>query len=103
MRVPTADAPRRSFGPRAWLIGAAILLLLLITSMRGIARFYTDYLWFQEVGFSHTWRALLSAKIVPAVIFSTVFFVIMLVNLYIADRIAPRHRAMGSEDEIIEK
>jgi hypothetical protein len=46
---------------------------------------------------------LLAAKIVPALIFSAIFFVAMLVNLYIADRIAPRHRAMGTEDEIIEK
>jgi uncharacterized membrane protein (UPF0182 family) len=103
MRVPTTDVPRRSFGPRAWLIGAAVLLLLLVTSLRGIARFYTDYLWFDEVGFGRTWRSLLAAKIVPALIFSAVFFVAMLVNLYIADRIAPRHRAMGTEDEIIEK
>ncbi|MDQ1519335.1 MAG: uncharacterized protein QOI55_408, partial [Actinomycetota bacterium] len=103
MRVPTTDVPRRSFGPRAWLIGAAILLLLLVTSLRGIARFYTDFLWFDEVGFSRTWRSLLAAKIVPAVIFSVIFFVVMLVNLYLADRVAPRHRAMGSEDEIIEK
>jgi uncharacterized membrane protein (UPF0182 family) len=103
MRVPTTDVPRRSFGPRAWLIGAAIVLLLLVTSLRGIARFYTDYLWFDEVGFSDTWRSLLGAKVVPAVIFSVAFFVVLLVNLYIADRIAPRQRAMGTEDEIIEK
>ncbi|MCU1426397.1 MAG: hypothetical protein JWL83_397 [Actinomycetia bacterium] len=103
MRVPTMDVPRRSFGPRLWLIVAAILLLLLITSMRGIARFYTDYLWFAEVGFSRPWRSLLGAKIVPAVIFSALFFVVLLVNLYVADRVAPRGRAMGTEDEIIEK
>ncbi len=86
-----------------WLIVAAILLLLLVTSMRGIARFYTDYLWFAEVGFGKAWRSLLGAKIVPAVIFSAIFFVVMLVNLYIADRVAPRGRPMGTEDEIIEK
>jgi uncharacterized membrane protein (UPF0182 family) len=103
MRVPTTDVPRRSFGPRIWLIVAAVVLLLLITSMRGIARFYTDYLWFNEVHFGRTWRSLLGAKIVPAVIFSVIFFVVMLVNLYVADRVAPRGRAMGTEDEIIEK
>jgi uncharacterized membrane protein (UPF0182 family) len=103
MRVPTTDVPRRSIGPRAWLIGAAIVLLLLVTSLRGIARFYTDFLWFDEVGFADTWRSLLAAKIVPAAIFSAIFFVVMLLNLYIADRIAPRQRSMGTEDEIIEK
>ena len=68
-----------------------------------MARFYTDYLWFQDIGFPHTWRALLSAKAVPAIIFSAVFFVLMLVNLIVADRIAPRYRGTGPEDEIIER
>ena len=46
---------------------------------------------------------MLSAKIVPALIFSLVFFVVMLVNLIVADRIAPRYRGTGPEDEIIER
>ncbi|GIU88869.1 MAG: UPF0182 protein [Acidimicrobiia bacterium] len=104
MRVSAADVPRRQFGPRGWLIGAAVVLVLLALSVRGIARFYTDYLWFQEVGFEDTWGRLLSAKAVPALIFSAAFFVVMLANLIVADRLAPRQRAGGGpEDEIIER
>src|SRR5438045_7816935 len=103
MRVPTAEGRRRPLGVPGWLIGVAILLIVLLLSLRGLARFYTDYLWFKDVGFSHTWRALLSAKAVPALIFSAVFFVVMLVNLIVADRIAPRYRGTGPEDEIIER
>ena len=102
MRVPV-EGRRRPLGLRGWLVGAAILLVILLFSLRGLARVYTDYLWFKDVGFSHTWRALLSAKAVPALIFSAVFFVIMLVNLIVADRIAPRYRGTGPEDEIIER
>jgi len=103
MRVPTADLPRRSLGLRGWLIAAAILVVVLLLSVRGLARFYTDFLWFEEVGFDGTWRRLLSAKAVPALIFSALFFVFLLVNLIVADRIAPRYRAAGPEDEIIER
>jgi uncharacterized protein len=104
MRATPAERPRRPLGLRGWLIGAAVVLIILLLSLRGLARFYTDYLWFKEVGFSDTWRRLLSAKAVPSLIFSTIFFVIMLVNLIVADRVAPRYRsAAGPEDEIIER
>jgi uncharacterized membrane protein (UPF0182 family) len=103
MRVVPVEGRRRPFGLRAWLIVAAVVLVILLLSLRGLSRFYTDYLWFKDVGFAHTWRALLSAKIVPAVIFSAVFFVVILVNLIVADRIAPRYRGTGPEDEIIER
>jgi uncharacterized membrane protein (UPF0182 family) len=104
MRVTPADVPRRPLGLRGWLIGGAVVLVILLLSLRGLARFYTDYLWFKEVGFEDTWRELLSAKAVPALIFSAIFFVVMLVNLVVADRIAPRYRsAAGPEDEIIER
>jgi uncharacterized membrane protein (UPF0182 family) len=97
------EGRRRTFGLRVWLIVAAVVLVILLLSLRGLARFYTDYLWFKDVGYEHTWRSLLSAKIVPAVIFSATFFVAMLVNLIVADRVAPRYRGTGPEDEIIER
>jgi uncharacterized membrane protein (UPF0182 family) len=103
MRVPPVESRRRPLGRRAWLIGGAILLVVLLLSLRGLARFYTDYLWFKDVGFTTAWRRLLSAKVVPALIFSTIFFVLMLVNLIVADRVAPRYRSGGPEDEVIER
>src|SRR5262249_13188688 len=70
----------------------------------GLARAYTDFLWFKEVGFTDTWRGLLGAKALPALIFSAIFFVLLLVNLIVADRIAPKYRvSAGPEDEIIER
>src|SRR3954469_18513586 len=103
MRVTPVEGRRRPFGLRAWLIVAAVVLVVLLLSLRGLAGFYTDYLWFKDVGYARTWRALLSAKAVPALTFSAVFFVVMLVNLIVADRIAPRYRGTGPEDEIIER
>jgi uncharacterized protein len=86
-----------------WLIGAVVLIIVALASLRGLARFYTDYLWFHEVGFSATWRGLIGAKLVPTVVFTVFFFALMLANLVIADRLAPRTRAMGPEDEMVER
>ena len=104
MRVPTME--RRSFRLRAWIIGFVVVLVVLLFSLRGLAGFYTDYLWFDSLGQGGTWRALLGAKVVPAVVFTAVFFVIMLASLLIADRLAPKVRPMGPaspEDELVNR
>jgi uncharacterized membrane protein (UPF0182 family) len=100
MRVPTLE-PRRRFRFRGWIIGAVIVLIVLLFSLRGLAGFYTDYLWFDSVGQGSTWSSLLAARVAPALVFTVVFFVIMFVNLVIADRLAPKYRSMGPEDELI--
>ncbi len=103
MRVPTAQRRRRGFRVRGWIIAGVILLVIILFSLRGLAGFYTDFLWFDSVGQGSTWRELLSAKVVPALVFTVVFFVIMLTSLLIADRLAPKYRSMGPEDELVER
>jgi uncharacterized membrane protein (UPF0182 family) len=104
MRVPTAPGRSRSrFRVRGWLIALVIAVLVLLFSLRGLAGFYTDYLWFDSVGQTDTWRGLLGARIVPALVFTVVFFAIMFANLFIADRLAPKYRSMGPEDELVER
>ncbi len=66
-----------------------------------MAGFYTDYLWFDSVGFGSTWRGLLWARFAPTAVFTILFFVLMLVSLTVADRLAPRTRTMGPEDELL--
>ena len=77
MRVPTVPRRRRGFRVRGWIIAGVILLVILLLSLRGLAGFYTDFLWFDSVGQGGTWRELLSARVVPALVFTLVFFVIM--------------------------
>jgi hypothetical protein len=103
MRVPTVPRRRRGFRVRGWIIAGVILLVILLLSLRGLAGFYTDFLWFDSVGQGGTWRELLSARVVPALVFTLVFFVIMLTSLLIADRLAPKYRSMGPEDELVER
>ena len=106
MRSPT-DLPRRrrmrSPRGRLGLILALVVIFFLIVSLRGIAGFYTDYLWFQELHLTSVWRGVLGAKVFLGVIFTVVFFVLMWVNLTIADRIAPAFRPMGPEEELVER
>src|SRR5215207_3272926 len=102
MRVPTVEPRRRSrFRFRGWIIGIVVILIVLLFSLRGLPDFYTDYLWFDSLGQGTTWSSLLAARVAPALVFTVVFFVIMFVNLVIADRLAPKYRAMGPEDELI--
>jgi uncharacterized protein len=103
MRVPSIGGRRRMSGRRMWLIGLAVLAFVLLISLRGIAGFYTDYLWFQELGFTEVWRGLLVAKALPAVFFTGIFFVVLLANLIIADRLAPRVRPPGPEEDVVER
>ncbi|HEY3239529.1 MAG TPA: UPF0182 family protein, partial [Acidimicrobiia bacterium] len=79
MKIPTAEGRRRGLGAkRTWLVGLAAALLVLLVSLRGIAGFYTDYLWFKEIGFTEVWRGLLVAKALPAVVFTAAFFLLVL-------------------------
>jgi uncharacterized protein len=103
MRVPTTERRRPRFRVRGWVIAAAVVVVVLVFSLRGLAGFYTDYLWFDSIEQGDTWRGLLSARIIPALGFTVVFFVLMLVSLIIADRLAPKYRSMGPEDELVER
>src|SRR3954453_2617388 len=104
MRAPT-DMPRRrrrtSGRGRVLIIVAAVVLFLLVTSLRGLAGFYTDYLWFDNLGLTQVFRGILGAKLALAAIFTTVFFVLCFVNLTLVDRYAPPFRAPGPEDEML--
>ena len=88
---------------RTILIVAAIALFVLVTSLRGIAGFYTDFLWFDSLGYDDVWRGVLGAKISLALIFVALFFAICWANLYIADRLAPRFPPAGPEQEALER
>ncbi|MEZ5145350.1 MAG: UPF0182 family protein [Acidimicrobiales bacterium] len=108
MRAPS-DMPRRrrrrrvSNRGRIALIVVAAVLFLLFTSLRGIASFWTDYLWFDSVQLSSVFTTVVGSKITLAAIFTLAFFLLMWLNLAIADRIAPKFRPTGPEDELLNR
>jgi uncharacterized membrane protein (UPF0182 family) len=106
MRAPTDLPRRRSRTPgrgRTFLVIGIVALFVLLTSLRGIASFYTDYLWFDSLGRGSVFRGVLGAKIALAVIFTGAFFVLLWVNLVIADRLAPPFRPNGPDEEFLER
>ncbi|MCY3911036.1 MAG: UPF0182 family protein, partial [bacterium] len=61
---------RPRFSRRSKIIAGLILVVLLaaILSLRGMARMWTDYLWFDSLGHGDVWTEILVYKIVLSVI-----------------------------------
>ncbi len=99
-REPTPVRPRRlTPGRRVLLITLGVLLLLMI-SLRGIATFWTDYLWFDSVGFGSVWRTLVFSGVLLVAVASVVAFSLLLLNLFVADRLSPPSPLVaGAPDE----
>ena len=104
MRIPT-DMPqrRRLSRGRIVLIVTVGVLFALFLSLRGLAGFWTDWMWFDSLGLSSVFTGVLGAKIALGVIFTAAFFVMMLINLVVADRIGPKVRQSGPEDELLDR
>lgn len=94
---------RPRFSRRSKIIAGVVFVVLLagILSLRGTARMWTDYLWFDSLGHGDVWTEILVYKIVLSVIFIAAFFLLMYSNLAIADRLAPATRPPGPEEELI--
>ncbi len=100
---PIPIRPRRaSTRGRNTLTVIGVILVVLLLSLRGLATFWTDYLWFDSVGFSSVWTTLVFSKVVLVLAASALAFVLLFLNLVLADRLAPRQSLVaGSPDEEI--
>ena len=78
-----------------------VVLLAAVLSLRGTARLWTDYLWFDSMGHGDVWGEIIVYKIVLSVIFIVLFFLLLYSNLAIADRLAPTTRPPGPEEELL--
>ena len=68
---------------------------------RGAAVFYTDYLWFDSVNLASVWSQILGLKIVLGFIGFAFVFTLVWVNIWIADKYAPRAIAFDQEDDFV--
>ncbi len=107
MRIPsdlTADSsPRRRHRARWWLIGLAIVLVVLLVSLRSLAGIYTDSLWFSSVGYHNVFSTLLAIKLGLFGVFGAIFFAVLWVNLVVCDRIAGHDIVLAQEDELVRR
>ena len=94
---------RPRFSRRSKIVAGLILVVLLaaILSLRGTARMWTDYLWFDSLGHGDVWTEMLVYRVVLSVIFIVLFFLLLYSNLAIADRLAPQTRPPGPEEELL--
>jgi uncharacterized membrane protein (UPF0182 family) len=104
MRPPShlPSRPRRRRRSGRLVLGlAAVVVLLSLTSARGVAGLYTDYLWFDSLRFASVWSGVLLAKVSLALIFTAAFFALLWGNLAIAQRLAPPVRPPGPEEQAL--
>ncbi|GAB4249081.1 MAG: UPF0182 family protein [Thermoleophilia bacterium] len=82
-------------------ITAAVIALFLI----GLAaEFWTDLLWFQELGYESVFWTRIWAWLAVAAVGGAGFIVLFFTNLYLARRLSPRIRVLGkvNDEEIVE-
>ena len=106
MRSPQdlSHLPRRSARRgRVWIVVAIVVVIVLFASLKTIATFYTDYLWFGSVNLSSEWRHLFVVKAGLFFGFALVFFVLLWINLAVVDRLAPSELSLGPDDELVRR
>ena len=100
MRRPTdLPVPRRRLTKRQLVAVIVIAVLVIaILSLRGIAIFYTDYLWFRSVHLASVWTTTLGTKIALTAAFDVVFFIFVFINLTVAERISANEAQPSPEE-----
>ncbi len=107
MRTPkdlsTPRSPRSRRRARWWIIGAIVVFIILLASLRTLASIYTDGLWFSSVGYHDVFSTLLVVKIGLFGVFGAIFFVVMWVNLVVCDRLATEDIDAVQKDEFVRR
>ena len=74
--------------------------MVLLLTLRSVATFWTDFLWFDSVDQTRVWRTLIFTRIGLVAVASVVAFLLFYGSLWLADRLSPRGSVPpGSPDE----
>lgn len=87
-------------GRAIWTIFFAIFVVGGI-SLRSISGFYVDLLWHDVLGRTDIFWAVITTKISLAAIFVAIFAIGMLINLLLADRLAPESMPVSAEQRAL--
>ncbi|MBI4841355.1 MAG: UPF0182 family protein, partial [candidate division NC10 bacterium] len=79
------------------LLLAAIAILI---SAGGLVRLYTDWLWFQEVGFAAVFATVLKTQVALGLVLGLAFFLILYANAVLARRLGPRDVLVVVDDSL---
>jgi uncharacterized membrane protein (UPF0182 family) len=103
MRVPQ-DLTRNRRGPskaQLILIGVVVLLIILLFSLKGVAVFYTDFLWFSNYHLDAIWKGVLLAKVELWVVFAAIFAIACYISLTIVNHQLPA--ITQQDDDLIQR
>jgi uncharacterized membrane protein (UPF0182 family) len=102
-RDSLAARRRRAARRRTALFVVPSIVLVLLVSLRGIAAFYTDKLWFESLGLETVWGTALGTRISLGLLGAGVFFGLCWANMVIAERLGPVFRPVAPADDLIER
>jgi len=77
--------------PRRWTLAVLLLAFLVLVAVGSLSRFYTDLLWFREIDKSDLFWGALRAKAVVGLLAGLGTALIVGVNLWMVERLAPRY------------
>lgn len=83
----------------ATIAGLIVFLILLGSG----ATFYTDLLWFQETGFEDVFTTQIWTKALLGIVFGAIFAVILLINLWVVQKITSPSRLFTMQDQVLER
>ena len=100
-RAP-ADYPTDRRRPLTIILIVGAVLYLALTALGTL---WTDYLWFDSIGYSNVWQRKWGMSIFLGVIGVAVAFLLLWINLRIVDRLSPRWAPfdLSEEEELIER
>ena len=98
-----ATTVRIPYARRRWPVAAIAVVVAGFILLSFLSNFYVDVLWYREVGLSQVFWTRIWAQAGLASAFFVTFFALLLVNLYVTRRLAPRVVALTPEQEIVER
>lgn len=93
-RTPPPTTERRR--GLSYIIGGAVVVYLALT---GLGTLWTDFLWFDSLGFDDVWQKRWSATVLLALGGVAVAGLVFWANLVLADRLGPRYPVLDTTEE----
>ena len=94
---------RIPYARRRWPLVAIGLIVAAFVLLTFLSNFYVDLLWYREVQLSQVFWTRIWAQAGLASAFFVTFFAMLLGNLYVTRRLAPKVVALTPEQEIVER